>query len=64
MCANEKEILLASTGDQVSDHQAMSLLDVVVTDLDKRVGVCYGSVDEVRRFESYIFGSASSAEGK
>lgn len=33
----------------------ISLLDVVVSDLDKRVGVCYGSTLEVERFRSYIF---------
>jgi sedoheptulose-bisphosphatase len=32
-----------------------SLLDVAISDLDKRVGVCYGSADEVERFKSYIF---------
>jgi sedoheptulose-bisphosphatase len=32
-----------------------SLLDVIVTDLDKRVGVCYGSSGEVERFRSHIF---------
>jgi sedoheptulose-bisphosphatase len=32
-----------------------SLLDVVITDLDKRVGVCYGSREEVDRFKSYLF---------
>lgn len=33
----------------------ISLLDVVVSDLDKRVGVCFGSALEVERFRSYIF---------
>lgn len=33
----------------------ISLLDVCVSDLDKRVGVCYGSRDEVERFKEYIF---------
>lgn len=33
-----------------------SLLDVPVSDLDKRVGVCFGSKLEVERFRSYIFG--------
>lgn len=32
-----------------------SLLDVRIDDLDKRVGVCYGSLDEVQRFKSFIF---------
>jgi sedoheptulose-bisphosphatase len=29
---------------------AVSVLDVVVSDLDKRIGVCFGSVEEVQRF--------------
>ena len=33
----------------------MSLLDVPVSDLDKRVGVCYGSSIEVNRFREFIF---------
>lgn len=35
--------------------EPVSLLDVVISDLDKRVGVCYGSSEEVERFKSYIF---------
>ena len=35
--------------------QPVSLLDVVVNDLDRRVGVCYGSIYEVERFKQYIF---------
>lgn len=33
----------------------ISVLDVVVDDLDKRIGVCYGSRDEVERFKQYLF---------
>jgi sedoheptulose-bisphosphatase len=36
-------------------HEPVSLLEVVISDLDKRVGVCYGSLEEVERFKSYIF---------
>lgn len=32
-----------------------SLLDVVISDLDKRVGVCYGSANDVEKFKSYLF---------
>jgi sedoheptulose-bisphosphatase len=32
-----------------------SLLDVTVDDLDQRVGVCYGSSDEVLKFKTLIF---------
>ena len=38
----------------------VSLLDVNVGDLDRRVGVCYGSASEVERFKSYIFPSLKS----
>ena len=37
--------------------EPLSILDVPVSDLDKRVGVCYGSVDEVARFRSFIYES-------
>lgn len=33
----------------------ISLLDVPITDLDRRVGVCYGSAEEVQRFKSLLF---------
>jgi sedoheptulose-bisphosphatase len=33
----------------------ISLLDVPVTNLDRRVGVCYGSTEEVERFKAYLF---------
>lgn len=33
----------------------ISLLDVNISDLDKRVGVCYGSTQEVERFKLHIF---------
>ena len=39
-----------------------SILDVPVNDMDRRVGVCYGSKDEVWRFQSYIFSSTAPAE--
>lgn len=32
-----------------------SILDVPVSDLDKRVGVCFGSSEEVVRFQDYLF---------
>jgi sedoheptulose-bisphosphatase len=33
----------------------ISMLDVVADEMDKRVGVAYGSADEVDRFRKYIF---------
>jgi sedoheptulose-bisphosphatase len=38
-------------------HEPVSLLEVPISDLDKRVGVCYGSAEEVKRFKTYIFSS-------
>ena len=35
--------------------EPVSLLDVPISDLDRRVGVCYGSSEEVRRFREAIF---------
>lgn len=35
--------------------EPISLLDVVITHLDRRVGVCYGSTEEVDRFRNYLF---------
>lgn len=45
VCASEAAEALAPT----------SLLDVPISDLDKRVGVCYGSSTEVERFKAHIF---------
>jgi sedoheptulose-bisphosphatase len=54
VCMNEEEVLAAADQRPVG-HEALSLLDVVITDLDRRVGVCYGSAEEVERFKSYVF---------
>jgi sedoheptulose-bisphosphatase len=35
--------------------EPISILDVVATDMDKRIGVCYGSRAEVERFKAHIF---------
>ena len=35
--------------------EPLSLLDVPVSELDKRVGVCYGSTEEVERFKKLLF---------
>jgi len=37
------------------DQPPVSALDVVITDLNKRVGVCYGSLEEVERCRSMLF---------
>jgi len=33
----------------------MSLLDLVVDDLDKCVGICYGGTAQVEKFEQHMF---------
>jgi len=35
--------------------EPLSLLDVLISELDKRVGVCYGSTEEVERFKRLLF---------
>jgi sedoheptulose-bisphosphatase len=40
--------------------EPISLLQVNVDDLDKRVGVCYGSVEEVNRFKQFLFGNTTA----
>jgi sedoheptulose-bisphosphatase len=37
----------------------ISLLDVIISELDRRVGVCYGSTEEVERCKSFLFSSGS-----
>jgi sedoheptulose-bisphosphatase len=37
------------------EQQTMSILDVPISYLDKRVGLCVGSAEEVERFKSFIF---------
>ena len=39
----------------------MSILDVSISYLDKRIGACLGSREEVQRFREHIFSSSSSS---
>ena len=41
------------------ESDPVSLLEVEVTDLDRRVGLCLGSTDEVSRFKRYLFTSSA-----
>ena len=45
VCASEQEEVVSP----------VSILDVVATEMDKRIGVCFGSIDEVDRFKAFIF---------
>ena len=42
--------------------EPVSLLDIPVTDVDRRVGACYGSTQEVARFKDVLFGDATIAK--
>jgi len=42
--------------EAAEDLPPVSLLDVPISNMDQRVGVCYGSRQEVERFRSTIFG--------
>jgi hypothetical protein len=37
------------------DMKPISILDVKIDDLDQRLGVCFGSLEEVERFKSLLF---------
>ena len=53
-CYSPSELDLATTASASASPSAssplLSILDVPISDLDKRVGVCYGSREEVERF--------------
>ena len=48
---------LVAPCEAMQSIEPVSVLDVVISDLDKRVGVCYGSEEEVHRFQAHIYGS-------
>lgn len=61
-CAPIALIIEAAGGDscvcpsEIEDTiEPTSLLDVMITDLDRRVGVCYGSSEEVQRCKTFLF---------
>ena len=41
----------------------MSILDVPISYLDKRIGACFGSSEEVQRFREHIFREVGGEEG-
>jgi len=45
-------------GYSSADGQQMSSLDVPIKEYDQRTQVCYGSLNEVRRFEEYLYGKS------
>jgi len=52
-------LLIENAGGASSvDGKAMSALDLPITAYDQRTEIAYGSVDEIRRFEEYMYGSS------
>jgi len=41
--------------EAAEEVEPTSILDVVATDMDKRIGVAYGSIDEITRFRKSLF---------
>jgi len=59
-CAPIAFIVEAAGGKSMVDPafskgEKMSVLDLVVDDLDRRVGICYGGIAEVEKFEQHMF---------
>jgi sedoheptulose-bisphosphatase len=50
-------IVEAAGGMTTHEGHDGSVLDEVIDDLDKRLGVCFGSVDEVVTYKKFMFGS-------
>jgi sedoheptulose-bisphosphatase len=50
-------LIVECAGGQTT-HEAndASVLDEIIDDLDKRLGVCFGSADEVTLFKKFMFG--------
>ena len=46
-------------GFSSADGQSISSLDVEIKEIDQRTQVCYGSYNEVCRFEEYLYGAVS-----
>jgi sedoheptulose-bisphosphatase len=49
--------LLVECAGGVTTHESedTSVLDLVVDDLDRRLGVCFGSKDEVEKYKHFMF---------
>ena len=45
-------------GESSCDGKCVSGLDVEVTEIDQRTQICYGSKQEVARFEKYLYGAS------
>ena len=49
--------LIVECAGGVTTHETedISVLDLVVDDLDRRLGVCFGSKDEVHTYKKFMF---------
>ena len=58
-CAPIAFIVEASNGKSLVDPRfaktPTSVLDIVIDDLDKRIGICYGGTEEVKIFQKFMF---------
>ena len=45
-------------GHSSCDGKPVSGLDVEVTEIDQRTQICYGSLNEVARFEKFMYGAS------
>ena len=45
-------------GESSCDGKCVSALDIPILDIDQRTQVCYGSRQEVQRFEEYLYGES------
>lgn len=41
-------------GVTTHEFEDKSVLDIPIDDLDKRLGVCFGSANEVKRFKQFL----------
>ena len=49
-------IVECAGGAAMCDNQELSVLDVVIDHTDHRMGVCFGSIDEVEKYKEIMFG--------
>lgn len=45
-------------GMTTHEFEDKSVLDIVIDDLDKRLGVCFGSKGEVEKYKQFMFGES------
>jgi sedoheptulose-bisphosphatase len=63
-CAPLALLVENAGGHSSGDGQCVSALDVMVTGIDQRTQVCFGSKNEVARFEKYMYGAEKAVRFK